>query len=186
MSIERFGIFRFAGQDKTILGADLQVGQPAPEFIAQANDWSETKGLASTNGKVRIIGSLPSLSTSVCDRETRRFNQEAASLGDGVAILMLSMDLPWTQKNWCGSAGIDKVTTLSDHKLAEFGEKYGVLVKELRILRRAIFVVDANDRIVYAAYMPELGNEPNYAEVLDAARTALAGMQSMPAGRQPK
>jgi thioredoxin-dependent peroxiredoxin len=182
MSIERFGIFKFAGQDMTVLGADLQAGQPAPEFSTQANDWSEIKGLASTQGKVRIIGSLPSLSTSVCDRETRRFNQEAAALGEGIVILMVSMDLPWTQKNWCGSASIDKVITLSDHKSADFGEKYGVLVKELRIFRRAIFVVDAKDQVVYAAYMPELGNEPNYAEVLAAARTALAGMQSKPAG----
>jgi thiol peroxidase len=87
---------------------------------------------------------------------------------------MLSMDLPFTQKNWCGAAGVDRVITLSDHKSADFSEKYGVLIKELRFMRRAIFVVDAHDRLVYVAYMPELKNEPNYAEVLAAARTALA------------
>ena len=175
MSIERKGIFKFAGQDVTVVGADLQTGQTAPEFNVHANDWAETKGLASTQGKVRIIGSLPSLNTSVCDRETRRFNVEASALGEGIVVLMLSMDLPWTQKNWCGAAGVDRVITLSDHKSADFGEKYGVLIKEQRILRRAVFVVDAHDRIVYVAYMPQLGDEPNYAEVLAAAQAALAG-----------
>lgn len=186
MSTERKGIFRFAGQDVTIVGSDLQVGQPAPEFSAHANDWSVTKGLASTQGKVRIIGSLPSLNTSVCDRETRHFNEEASALGDGIVIVMVSMDLPWTQKNWCGAAGVDKVITLSDNKSAEFGEKYGVLIKEQRIFRRAIFVVDAKDQIVYAAYMPELKIEPNYAEVLAAARSALGMTPSSATGRQVK
>jgi thioredoxin-dependent peroxiredoxin len=178
MSIERKGIFTFAGQDQIIVGPDLQAGQPAPEFTVQANDWTVTKGLASTQGKVRIIGSLPSLSTSVCDREVRHFNEEAAALGEGIVIVMVSMDLPFTQKNWCGAAGIDKVITLSDQKYADFGEKYGVLVKEHRFFRRAIFVVDEQDQIVYAAYMPELKNEPNYAEVLAAARIALASSKT--------
>jgi thiol peroxidase len=175
MSIERKGIMKFAGQDVTIVGADLKVGQTAPEFTVQANDWAVTQGLASTRGKVRIIGSLPSLTTSVCDRETRRFNVEASNLSEDILILMVSMDLPYTQKNWCGAAEVDRVITLSDHLSADFGEKYGVLVKEVRVLRRAIFVVDAKDRIVYAAYMPELKIEPNYEEVLSAAHAALAG-----------
>ena len=103
MSIERKGIFTYAGQDMTIIGPDLQVGDEAPDFTVQANDWSTVKGLSTTHGKVRIIGALPSLSTSVCDREVRRFNEEASALGENVAILMLSMDLPFTQKNWCGA-----------------------------------------------------------------------------------
>jgi thiol peroxidase len=173
MSIERKGVFKFAGNDVTVVGADIQVGQQAPEFTVQAQDWSVFKGLANTQGKVRIIGSLPSLSTSVCDRETRHFNQEAAQLGDDVAILVVSMDLPFTLKSWCGAAGIDKVITLSDHKTAEFGEKYGVLIKEQRIFRRAIFVVNRDDKVIYAAYMPTLGEEPNYLEVLETARGAL-------------
>ncbi|HSQ16724.1 MAG TPA: thiol peroxidase [Anaerolineales bacterium] len=173
--IERTGLLKFAGQDVTIVGSDLQVGEKAPEFTAQAQDWSEIKGLRSTKGKVRIIGSLPSLSTSVCDRETRRFNQEAAALGEDVAILTVSMDLPYTLKNWCAAAGIDQVTTLSDHQSADFGKKYGVLVKEKRIFRRAVFVVDRKGILTYTAYMPALGEEPNYAEVLEAARKALQG-----------
>jgi len=173
MGIERKGIIKFAGQDVTLVGADLRVGQKAPEFTAHANDWSVVKALGSTRGKVRIIGSLPSLNTSVCDRETRRFNVEAASLGEDIAILMLSMDLPWTQKDWCAAAGVEKVVTLSDHMTADFGEKYCLLIKEQRILRRAIFVVDRNDFIVYAAYMATLGEEPQYEEVLAAAKAAL-------------
>ena len=173
MSIERKGLIKFAGNDVTVIGADLEIGQTAPEFIAQAQDWSSYAGLTQTKGKVRIIGSLPSLSTSVCDRETRRFNQEAAGLGEGIVIMVISMDLPFTLKNWCGAAGIEQVITLSDHLSAEFGEKYGVLIKEHRILRRAIFVVDSDDRLVYVAYMPALGEEPNYAEVIEAAKKAL-------------
>jgi thiol peroxidase len=175
MSIERKGILKFAGQDVTVVGPDLHAGETAPEFKVHANDWTVTKGLGSTQGKVRIIGSLPSLNTSVCDRETRRFNEAASALSEGIVILMLSMDLPWTQKDWCGAAGVERVITLSDHQSADFGEKYGVLIKEQRILRRAIFVVDAHERIVYAAYMPELKDEPNYTEVLAAAQAALAG-----------
>jgi thiol peroxidase len=174
MAIARKGLLRFAGQDVTVIGEDLQIGQVAPEFTVHANDWSITKGLSSTQGKVRIIGSLPSLNTSVCDRETRRFNQEAAALGEDIVILMLSMDLPWTQKSWCGAAGVDKVITLSDHKNCNFGEAYGVLIKEQRILRRAIFVVDKEDKLVYADYMAELKDEPKYEEVLAAAKAALA------------
>lgn len=173
MSVERKGLLKFAGQDATIIGEDVEVGQPAQEFRVQAIDWSNVNGLESTRGKVRIIGALPSLSTSVCDRETRRFNQEAASLGDDIAILMVSMDLPFTLRNWCAAAGIDKVVTLSDHMAGEFGEKYGVLLKDQRVFRRAIFVVDRDNQVVYADYMPAIGDEPKYEEVLEAARTAL-------------
>jgi len=172
--IERKGIFQFRGQDVTVVGEDVRVGQPAPEFRVTTKDWQDIQALESTAGKVRIIGSLPSLSTSVCDRETRRFNQEAAALGDSVAILMVSMDLPFTLNNWCAAAGVEQVLTLSDYKRAEFGEKYGVLIKEHRIFRRAIFVVNRDGVVVYAAYMPALGEEPDYSEVLEAARKALA------------
>jgi thiol peroxidase len=175
MTIERFGILKFAGNDVTVIGPDLIAGQKAPEFTAQAQDWSLFSGLQDTTGKVRIIASLPSLSTSVCDRETRRFNEEASSLDERIVILTVSMDLPFTLKNWCAAAGIDRVITLSDHNTAEFGQKYGVLVKEHRFLRRAIFVIDQNDMLVYSAYMPAIGVEPDYPEVLSAARQALKG-----------
>ncbi len=173
MNLERKGIVQFHGNDVTVVGADIQVGQMAPEFTAQTADWEEMKVLESTKGKVRIIGSMLSVSTSVCDRETRRFNQEAAALGQDVAILMLTMDLPFTLKSWCAAAGVDQVITLSDHLTGEFGQKYGTLIKELRFLRRAIFVVDRDGKVVYAAYMPVLGDEPDYAQVLEAVKKAL-------------
>ena len=169
----RTGIFEFRGQDAPVIGADIQVGQPAPEFTAHTMDWTLVKGLESTQGKVRIIGSLPSLNTSVCDRETRRFNQEAAALGDEIVILTLSMDLPYALKNWCAAAGVDKVVTLSDHMSGEFGEKYGVLLQNQRILRRAVFIIDRKGIVVYAAYMPKMGDEPDYEEVLAKAKSAL-------------
>jgi len=173
MTIERVGILKFAGKDVTVVGPDIQVGHQAPEFTAVMQDWSDYKGLQETKGKVRIIGSLPSLNTSVCDRETRRFNQEATALDERIVILMVSMDLPFTLKNWCAASGVDRVITLSDHKNSDFAQKYGVLVKDHRFLRRAVFVVDQDDKVVYSAYMPTIGDEPNYPEVLEAARRAL-------------
>jgi len=173
MSTERMGVLKIGGKDVTVVGDDIQVGQAASDFTAQKTDWSSMRGLADTHGKVRILAAVPSLDTDVCDRETRRFNQEAAALGADVAILVVSTDLPYTQKRWCGAAGVDQVVTLSDHMTAEFGEKYGVLVKERRTLRRAVFVVGKDDKVLYVAYMPELGVEPDYGEVLQAAKQAL-------------
>lgn len=172
--LERVGLIEVGGKPATVVGADVAIGQRAPEFTAQANDWSEVRALESTAGKVRIITALPSLATSVCDGETKHFNQEAEGLGQDVVILAVSADLPPSQKNWCAAAGVHRVRTLSDHMAMEFGEKYGCWIKERRWLRRAVFVVDRRDTIVYAAYMPKLGAEPNYEEVLAAAKTAQA------------
>jgi thiol peroxidase len=173
MSIERKGLLNFRGQDVTILGNDLKVGDQAPEFSAMTKEWQWINALESQSGKVRIVGSLPSLSTDVCDRETRRFNQAAADLSNDIAILMVSMDLPFTLNQWCAAAGIEQVVTLSDHFYGDFGEKYGVLVKELRIFRRSVFVIDAGGKTVYSEYLPSLGDEPDYDAVLEAARNAL-------------
>ena len=174
MSTERFGLIQAGGKDATVIGDDVQVGQTAPEFTAHALDWSIVHGIGDTQGKVRVIAAVPSLDTDTCDRETRRFNQEAASLDDDIVIMVLSTDLPYAQKRWCGAAGVDQVMVLSDHMAAEFGEKYACLIKERRILRRSVFVVDRQDKITYVAYMPALGVEPDYEEVLEAARAALA------------
>lgn len=173
MDIERKGVFEFRDKPVTVIGEDVKVGIQAPEFSAYDNNWNWTAALQNTQGKVRIIGSLPSLSTSVCDRETRRFNQEAAALGDDIVVIMVSMDLPYTQSNWCAAAGIDRVMTLSDAKEAQFGKKYGVLLKEPGVFRRSIFVVDRSGKIVYAAYMRINKDEPDYPTVLEAARKAL-------------
>ena len=173
MTTERFGIVKFKGQPVTVLGPDLKPGDAAPEFSVQTREWAPFNGLADTAGKVRIITALLSVDTDVCDRETHRFNTEAAALGKDIVILAISTDLPYAQSRWCGASGVDQVTVLSDHMGADFGAKYGCLIKEVRILRRAAFVVDRTGKIVYAAYMPALGEEPNYAEVLAAARAAL-------------
>jgi thiol peroxidase len=173
MKVERPALMKVGGKDVTIVGEDVRVGDTAQDFTAHTNDWGTMRGLADTGGKVRILAAVPSLDTSVCDRETRRFNEEAAELGKDIIIEVISTDLPYTQKRWCGAAGVDKVVTLSDHAAAEFGEKYGVLIKERRVFRRAVFVVGKDGKVVYAAYLPELGHEPDYAAVLDAARKAL-------------
>ena len=174
MTTERFGLIQVGGRDATIIGDDIKVGQTAPDFVVHALDWSVVRGLADTKGKVRIVAAVPSLDTDVCDRETRRFNQEAAGLSKDIVIEVISTDLPYAQKRWCGAAGVDQVMVLSDHQTAEFGEKYGCLIKERRILRRSVFVIDRQDKVTYGAYMPVLGIEPNYEEVLEAARVALA------------
>jgi thioredoxin-dependent peroxiredoxin len=173
MLMERTGIFQLVGKDATIVGNDIKVGQTAPDFKVHALDWSVVNGVADTAGKVRIVAAVPSLETDTCDREARRFNQEASRLGKDIVIAVISTDLPYTQKRWCGATAIDQVVVLSDYMTAEFGEKYGCLIKERRILRRAVFVVDRQDIVVYAAHMPALGVEPNYEEVLAAARAAL-------------
>lgn len=174
MSVERKGVFQLSGKDATIIGEDIQVGQKAPEFTAHNQSWEKVNMLAATEGKVRIIAAVPSLQTSVCDRETRRFNQEAADLSDQIAIITISVDLPIAQANWCGAAGIDKVMVVSDHYDVQFGEKYGCLIKERRQLRRSVFVVDQDGTVQYVDYMPTLGDEPNYAEVIAAAKKLAA------------
>ncbi len=166
---ERVGVITRRGNPLTLMGDELRVGDAAPEFVVLDNDLSPVT-LSSFRGKVCIISSVPSLDTPVCDMETRRFNEEAGRLGDEVVILTISMDLPFAQKRWCGLAGVDKVTTLSDHREAAFGKAYGVLIKELRLLARALFVVDREGRIQYIQLVKELTEEPDYEAVLDALR----------------
>ena len=173
MTTERTGLIKFSGKEQTVMGDDIQVGQKAPEFTIQKNDWSISKGLKETRGKVRIIAAIPSLDTPVCDRETRRFNLEAASLGKDIAIMVISMDLPVAQKRWCGAAGVDQLMTVSDVVKADFGKKYATLMKEVRLHRRAVFVVDKKGIVTYVAYMLTNGEEPKYDEVLAAAQKAL-------------
>jgi len=165
--------YKFRDRLVTILGDDLKVGQKAPSFKAHSLDWKYISPLNETRRKVRIIAAVPSLDTRVCDIETRRFNVEAAALGKDVSIITISTDLPYAQKRWCGAAGVDQVMVVSDHLKGEFGKKYGVLMKETGILRRAVFVVDRKGFITYVAYMPVMGDEPNYEEVIQAAKKAL-------------
>jgi thiol peroxidase len=160
------------GKPLTLTGEKVKVGDEAPDFEVVANDLSRVK-FSSFRGKVCIISSVPSLDTSVCDRMTRRFNQEAGGLGQDVAVLTISMDLPFAQKRWCGAAGVKNVQTLSDHREASFGKAYGVLIGELRLLARAVFVVDRQGIIRYAEIVKELTNEPNYEAALKTTKGLL-------------
>ncbi len=166
---ERKGIITMKGQPLTLLGSGLKVGGPAPDFEVLANDLSPVK-LSSFRGKVCIISSVPSLDTSVCDTMTRRFNEEAGSLGDDIVVLTISMDLPFAQKRWCGAAGVKNVQTLSDHRDASFGTVFGVLIKELRLLARAVFVVDKTGIVRDVQVVNELTNEPDYEAVLKVVK----------------
>jgi thiol peroxidase len=161
---------KFKGNDVTLLGNQVKVGDKAPNFTVLANDLSEIT-LDSTKGSVRLISVVPSIDTGVCDAQTRRFNEEAAKL-DNVKVLTVSVDLPFAQKRWCGANGIDNVQTLSDHRDLSFGEAYGVAIQELRLLARSIFVVDSNDNVTYVEYLPEVTEHPNYEAAIEAAKTA--------------
>ena len=173
MAQERPGAVSFLGNPLTAVGPELKAADKAPGFSVLSNDLKPVT-LADSAGKVRLLSVVPSLDTPVCDMQTRRFNQEASTLGDNVVILTVSMDLPFAQKRWCGAAGIDRVQTLSDHRDESFGLAYGTLIKELRLLSRAIFVVDANDTIRYVEYVKEISSHPNYDAALAAARGALS------------
>ena len=167
--VERPGVVTVDGGSVTLLGSELKVGDPAPDFIALDNDMSPV-AFSSFSGKTCIISAVMSLDTSTCDIETRRFNEEASRLGLDVVVLTISMDLPFAQKRWCGAAGVERVKTLSDHRDASFGMSYGVLIKELRLLARTIFIVDRNGVIRYIQVVKELSNEPNYDAVLRAVK----------------
>jgi len=146
-------------------GPMLKVGDTAPDFSLTANDWT-FKSLADYEGKVKILSIVPSLDTRVCSAQTRRFNEEAAALGDGVVVLTVSADLPYAQRRWCGAEGIERVITLSDHKTMSFSDAYGVHVTDLRICQRACFVVDQNDVVRHVDYVPVIGNEIDFIAAL--------------------
>ncbi len=166
---ERSGLITFMGNPLTLLGLGIEVGRQAPDFTALNTDLAPVS-LADFKGKTLIISSVPSLDTPVCDMETRRFNQEAAKLGADVQIVTVSMDLPFAQKRWCGAAGVDKVMTLSDHREASFGQAYGLVIKELRLLARAVLVVDKAGTIAWYQLVPEITHEPDYDAAIGAAR----------------
>jgi thiol peroxidase len=169
---ERKGLVTLKGSPLTLTGNEIKAGDNSPDAELVDNDLRSVR-LSSFNGKVRIISSVPSLDTAVCDTETRRFNQEAAKLGGNVTILTISMDLPFAQKRWCGAAGIDKVKTLSDYRDASFGRAFGVLIKELRLLARSVFVLDREGAVRYIQLVPEITSEPDYDAVLNEVNKLL-------------
>ena len=166
---ERTGIITMRGNPLTLIGNEVKVGDVAPDFVVLDNNLSPVK-FSSFRGKTCIISSVPSLDTPVCDMETGKFNEEAGRLGGDVAVLIISMDLPFAQKRWCGAAGVTKVQTLSDHRDASFGTSYGVLIKELRLLARAVFLVDRKGIIQYIQLVKEVTKEPDYEAVLNTLR----------------
>ncbi len=169
---ERTGVTTFRGRPVTLLGSALAAGDPAPVFTVIGPDMAPVASSAFA-GRVRLISSVPSLETPVCDLQARKYAEAAADLGE-VAVLTVSVDLPFAQARWCGAAGIEGAQVLSDHRDVSFGVAHGTLIKEFRLLARAVFVVGADDRLVYVEYVPEIGQEPDYEAALAAARTAEA------------
>ena len=170
MPQEREGAATMRGNPLTLVGPELRPGDAAPQATVLAQDLSAVN-VGGAAGQTQVLLAVPSVDTPVCSLETRRFNQEAEQL-PGVAVRVISVDLPFAQKRWCGAEDVTKVQVLSDHRDTEFGEKYGTLIKGLRLLSRAAFVVDRNGKITYAEYVPEVAQEPNYDAILAAARAA--------------
>lgn len=171
---ERSGLVTMLGNPVTLLGTEVAVGDKAPDFTALSPDLTPVH-FSSFLGKVCIISSVPSLDTPVCDMSTRRFNEEAGRLGNDVVILTISMDLPFAQARWCGAAGVNQVKTLSDHRDASFGIAYGLLMKESRLLARAVLVVDREGKVRYSQLVKEIAQEPDYEAALAAVRSLLQG-----------
>ena len=168
----RKNVITMKSEPLSLVGEELEVGQKAPDFKLVATDLSE-KSLADYEGKVKILAVVPSLDTSVCDTETRTFNEKAGSLSDDIVVLTVSADLPFAQKRWCGAAGVDQVECLSDYKTNEFGKDYGLLVDGLAVLCRAVLVLDRDNKVVYQQIVPEIASEPDYDAALAAAKAAV-------------
>jgi thioredoxin-dependent peroxiredoxin len=173
MTTVRSDFFKLGDKFATIIGDDVKMGDAAPEFTSVVPGWGTVNPLQESKGKVVILSAVPSLDTDTCDRETRRFNEEASKLSDDIVIYTISTDFPMAQKRWCGASGVDKVKVVSDVVNAEFGEKYGVLIKDRRYFRRSVFIVGRDGKLTYVKYLPTLGEEPNYEEVIAAAKEAL-------------
>ncbi len=173
MTTVRTDVFKLGDKFATLLGDEVKVGQAAPEFTCVVPGWAEVSPVQESKGKVIILSAVPSLDTDVCDRETRRFNVEAGGLSDDIIIYTISTDFPMAQKRWCGAAGVDKVKVVSDVLETDFGLKYGLVIKERRFLRRSVFIIGRDGKLVYVNYLPVLSQEPDYDEVIAAAKEAL-------------
>ena len=170
--MERKNIVTMKGGPLTLLGDEISIGMKAPEFNVLTNDLKE-KHLSDFKSKIKLIASVPSLDTPICDLQIKRFNEEATSLSNDIVVIFISADLPFAQKRFCQAYDIKKVKTLSDHKDMSFAQAYGVLIKELRLLSRAVFVVDKTDIVKYVEYVKELTSQPDYENALSALRGVL-------------
>lgn len=174
MSQERRGAATFKGNPITLIGHEVKVGDKAPDFRLRKSAFSDERvTLADFQGKVKLISVVPSLDTAVCDAQTRRFNEEASKLGDEIAIITVSCDLPMAQARWCGAAGVDRITLLSDYYDHQFGEAYGVYIKEFGLDHRSIFVLDRENMVRYIEIVPDVTEHPQYDEAIAAVRGLL-------------
>ncbi len=169
MMQEREGIVTMEGDPLTLLGPELKAGDPAPGFTAVDAEWNEV-GLSDMEGEVVLISAVPSVDTSVCSQQTRRFNEEAAKLPEGVSIITISQDLPFALGRFCAAEGIDRIRVVSDHVDADFGMSYGVLIKDMRLLARSVWVVDADGKLAYVQVVPEVTDLPDFDAALAAVR----------------
>lgn len=169
---ERSNAVTFKGEPMTLVGAEVRVGDRAPDFRVVGNDLADIE-CDSLQGKVRVLSVAPSIDTPVCAMQTRTFNKEAAGLSEDVVILSVSLDLPFALKRFCGAEGIERVITASDYKYRTFGEAYGALIRELGLLARAVFVIDREGRVAHAEYVSEVTNEPDYTAALKAVKAVL-------------
>lgn len=170
--VERNGLLTHKGRNLTLLGEPLQVGELAPNVVLRSADQSEVQ-LDKWAGKVRLISVVPALDTYICDLQTKRFNEEAAGLGEDVVVITISAEHPYNQRRWCGETKVDKIEVLSDHYDMSFGKAYGTWIKEYRLDQRSIFVVDRDGRLSYVEYVPEIAQHPDYDAALAAVRRAL-------------
>ncbi len=168
--MNRMANVTFQQEPVTLVGNEVKVGDTAPNITVLSNDLKEVT-LDDYQGKIKLIAAVPSVDTGVCAEETKRFNEEADQL-DNVQVLTISMDLPFAQARWCAAEGVNNLDTLSDHRDASFGENYGVLMKENRLLARAIFVLDSENKVTYVEYVPEVTTHPNYDAAIEAAKNA--------------
>ncbi len=166
---ERMDVITSKGNPLTLVGDEFKMGHAAPDAVLLDNDLKPVK-LSDYRGKVVVVSTVPSLDTPVCDMQTRRFNNEAGNLSDKVVILTISTDLPFAQKRWCGAAGVEHVTTLSDHRETAFGLAYGLLIKELRLLARSVLVIDGDGILRYCQLVKETSEEPDYDAVIEAVK----------------
>jgi thiol peroxidase len=165
MAQERKNAATFKGGPLTLIGQELKVGDKAPDFKL-IDTGLKPVTLADSRGKTRLLSVVPSIDTPVCDLQTKRFNQEASKLPAHVAVITVSMDLPFAQGRWCGLSGADKIQMLSDYREHAFGQAYGVLIKELQLLSRSVFVIGPDDKVQYVQYVKEITEHPDYEKVL--------------------
>lgn len=172
MAEQRVGAVTMKGEPVTLLGPEPQVGRPAPGFTAVDANWNEVK-LGDFAGRTVLISAVVSVDTGVCSRQTQRFNREADNLPEGAVVLTISRDLPFALDRFCGAEGVDRIQVLSDHVPGDFGPNYGILIESMRLLARAIFVVDPAGRLSYKEIVPEITDHPDYGAALQAAREAV-------------